>query len=109
MKKKFSILMTAALGLSLLPAAADTYAVNELVDSGISYTETVETIQNPGAGYTSTVWAVCKPGDTKVYNPTGSLVLFFIDIGAFSSGVNGLTVADAQRIQKYLLGVITEL
>lgn len=58
-------------------------------DSGISYQETVETINNPGAGYTQTIWAVCKPGNTPTYNPTGNITLFFIDIGAFSSGSNG--------------------
>ncbi len=60
-----------------------------LKDSGISYTETVETISNPGAGYTTTIWPVCKPGSTPTYSPTGSLVLFFVDIGGFSSGANG--------------------
>ncbi|MBP1566910.1 MAG: DUF4832 domain-containing protein [Oscillospiraceae bacterium] len=60
----------------------------ELKDSGISYTETVETINNPSAGYTQTVWSVCRPGETPVHNPTGNIVLFFIDIGQFSSGIN---------------------
>lgn len=60
-----------------------------LVDSGINYTEVVETIINPAAGYTQTVWPTCRPENTPVYNPTGNLVLFFIDIGEFSSGVNG--------------------
>lgn len=62
-----------------------------LTDSGLSYIETVGTIQNPGAGYTNTIWAVCAPGNTPVYSPNGSLVLFFIDIGQFSSGKNGQT------------------
>lgn len=65
-----------------------------LKDSGISYTETVETIMNPGAGYTQTIWPVCKPGSTPTYSPSNRLVLFFIDIGAFSSGVNGTTDED---------------
>jgi len=63
-------------------------AQSEIKDSGISYTETVGTINNPSAGYTQTVWSVCKPGSTPVHNPTGNIVLFFIDIGQFSSGVN---------------------
>lgn len=63
----------------------------KLADSGINYTESTETINNPGAGYTSTLWYNCKPGDTPVKNPSGNLVLMFIDIGAFSSGVNGTT------------------
>ena len=53
------------------------------------FTETVETVLNPGMGYTNTVWYRCKPGNTPVLNPTGSLVLMFVDIGAFSSGENG--------------------
>lgn len=65
-----------------------------LVDSNIDYTESTETIENPCAGYTSTIWYTCKPNDTPVYNPTGNLVLMFIDIGAFSSGVNGSTGDD---------------
>lgn len=60
-----------------------------LADSGINYTEVVETISNPAAGYSFTVWPTCKPGSTPVYNPTANLVLFFIDIGEFSCGVNG--------------------
>ncbi len=76
----------AAAVFPVIPAQAET-----LVDSGMSYTETTETLNQPGAGYTSTLWYVCKPGDTKIQNPTGNLVLMFIDIGAFSSGVNGTT------------------
>lgn len=67
-------------------------------DSGISYTEKVGTINNPACGYTSTCWAVCKPDNTPTYNPTGNIVLFFIDIGAFSSGVNGITKDDGTYI-----------
>jgi hypothetical protein len=94
MKKLISSLLTASLLLSAMPVISSAAAENEMADSGINYTESVETIQNPGAGYTNTVWAVCKPGSTPVYSPTGSLVLFFIDIGAFSSGMNGTTDAD---------------
>ncbi|MBQ3566276.1 MAG: DUF4832 domain-containing protein, partial [Oscillospiraceae bacterium] len=67
---------------------------NSLSDSGIDYTEITETINNPGAGYTSTLWYNCKPGDTPVKNPSGNLVLMFINIGAFSSGANGTTAED---------------
>ena len=55
----------------------------------VSFTESTETVLNPGMGYTSTVWYRCAPGKTPVQNPTGSLVLMFVDIGAFSSGENG--------------------
>lgn len=78
--------------LGVLPACGE--EASQLTDSGIAYTETVETIANPGAGYTSTIWYTCKPGDTPVYNPTGNLVLMFVDLGAFSSGSNGVTADD---------------
>ena len=62
-------------------------------DSGISYKDCAETINNPGAGYTSSVWYVCKPDNTPVHDPKGSLVVMFVDISAFSSGANGKTDA----------------
>ncbi|WP_297955223.1 DUF4832 domain-containing protein [uncultured Ruminococcus sp.] len=90
-KKLIASFLSAAVLIPSVPCIPAASADEGLKDSGINYTEAVETIQNPGAGYTNTVWAVCKPGDTKVYSPTGSIVLFFIDIGAFSSGANGTT------------------
>ena len=63
-------------------------------DSGISYKDCAETINNPGAGYTSSVWYVCKPDNTPVHDPKGSLVVMFVDISAFSSGANGKTDAE---------------
>ena len=88
--KKVSSLIQASVLLFMIPFPVS--ATNsEIKDSGINYTETVETINNPGAGYTSTVWAVCKPESTPVYNPSSNLVLFFIDIGGFSCGANGIT------------------
>lgn len=92
LKNRSLSLLTASLilGLGTHPVPVSVQAAEKaLTDSGISYTETVETIPNPGAGYTTTIWPVCKPGSTPVYSPTGSLVLFFVDIGAFSSGANG--------------------
>ncbi len=64
---------------------------NTLKQANIDYTQSTETISNPGMGYTQTIWYTCKPNDTPVKNPTGSLVLMFVDIGAFSSGSNGTT------------------
>ncbi len=61
----------------------------KLVDSGIDYTETTDTLDQPGVGYTQTIWITCRPGDTPVRVPTGNIVLMFINIGAFSSGSNG--------------------
>lgn len=76
---------------AFLPATFSSFASQPLVDSGIDYTESTETINNPGAGYTSPLWYRCKPGNTPVNSPTGNLVLLLVDIGAFSSGVNGTT------------------
>lgn len=105
MKQKnfLCFLLTALFCLNMLsfPAAADTASPTEaaepastedtLVDAGIDYNETVETILNPGAGYTTTDWYYCAPNDTKVHDKAGNLVLMFIDIGQFSSGINGTT------------------
>lgn len=85
---KIASAFTGCLLLSRVAVLPPSSAESALKDSGISYTETVETINNPGAGYTQTIWSVCKPGSTPTHNPTGNIVLFFIDIGAFSSGIN---------------------
>lgn len=95
--KKRSIrgIVTTALCLAFVNCTSPFAAVSaglsspsEMKDSGICYTESIGTINNPAAGYTKTIWPVCKPGSTPVYDPSENLVLFFIDIGAFSSGVN---------------------
>ncbi len=70
------------------------HAAQELKDSGINYTESTETIENPGAGYTNTLWMSCAPEDTPIYNPTGNLMLILVDLGGFSSGSNGTTDED---------------
>lgn len=107
---KISRLLSAAISavmligtLNIVSSAEE--ASEEMKDSGISYTESTETINNPGAGYTSTLWYNCKPGNTPVHNPTGNLVLMFIDIGAFSSGINGTTDDDGN----YTPGIDYEL
>ena len=95
LKRPVTLLITAAAAVSSvrLPVV-NAESDNEFTDSGISYTEQVGTIINPGAGYTTTVWANCAPGNTPVFSPKGSLALFFIDIGKFSSGANGTTDED---------------
>ena len=85
-------------GITWLPALSSYASEDPLVDSGIDYTESMETLLNPGAGYSSTVAVNCKPNDTKVYNPTSSLVVLFVDIGAFSSGANGTTNEDGTYV-----------
>lgn len=94
---KFSKLLSFLTSLTLGFTASSVVAAEQtttLADSGIDYTETIETINNPGAGYTSTLWYTCKPGETPIKNPSGNLVLMFINIGAFSSGANGTTAED---------------
>ncbi len=93
MKQKILSVVTAFL-LGLTITSFTVNAENTLIDSGISYTETTETINNPGAGYTTTLWYTCKPNETPIKNPSGNIVLMFINIGAFSSGTNGVTDED---------------
>lgn len=98
-KHLFSLLTAAVLCLSqlmLFPVSAEE---SVLVDSGSDYTEAVETIANPGAGYTSTLWYYAGPGTTSVKSPSGNLVLMFIDLGPFSSGVNGTTDEEGNYIE----------
>ncbi|MCQ2417617.1 MAG: DUF4832 domain-containing protein [Oscillospiraceae bacterium] len=73
--------------------------------SAVSFAESTDTILNPGMGYTTTLWYRCAPNRTEVKNPVGSLVLMFIDIGAFSSGENGTYLEDGTYEQgtDYLL------
>lgn len=54
-----------------------------------TFTEYVGTINNPGVGYTRTDWYHTSPNNTLVHNTQGDLVLFFVDLGPFSAGVNG--------------------
>ncbi len=89
--KRIAAFLTVSLLGTFIPCAPmpAVSAADALTETGISYSESTETILNPGMGYTSTLWYRCAPGKTAVQNPTGSLVLMFIDIGAFSSGENG--------------------
>ncbi len=59
-----------------------------------TFRESVETIDNPGVGYTRTDWYHTKPGETLVHDTQGNIVLFFIDLGPFSAGSNGVKDAD---------------
>ncbi|MDE6798628.1 MAG: DUF4874 domain-containing protein, partial [Ruminococcus sp.] len=92
MKKLLSVITVPVMlaGMVSIPVSAE----DVIKGREINYTEKVGTINNPAVGYTSTCWANCKPNNTPTYNPTGSVCLFFIDIGAFSSGVNGTTADD---------------
>ena len=63
--------------------------VNEQGENRIfSFTEHVGTVSNPGIGYTATDWYNAKVGASPVHDKQGDIVLFFIDIGAYSSGIN---------------------
>lgn len=52
------------------------------------FSEYVGTISNPGVGYTATDWYYTSRGETKVHDKQGAVVLFFIDLGPFSAGIN---------------------
>lgn len=100
LKQTFSVLTSAILAIcsaNFQPLSSK--ADQKLVDSGIDYTESTETLLNPGMGYTSTLWYKCKPNNTPVHDPKGALVLMFIDIGGFSSGINGERDTDGNLIE----------
>ncbi|MGN1411780.1 MAG: DUF4832 domain-containing protein [Oscillospiraceae bacterium] len=91
-------MMLCAMSIPVVSVSAEevTIGTSQMVDetlqkSTIDYTESTETLSNPGVGYTQTIWYTCKPNDTPVCNPTGNIALMFIDIGGFSSGINGFT------------------
>ena len=90
--------LVTALAFAAVLCAAIVSALDIFSDSGINYTEVVQTIQNPGAGYTSTKWCYPSPGKTGIYQASGSLVMYFIDIGAFSSGMNGEKLENGTRL-----------
>lgn len=90
MKQKLLRRLCTACAAAIITLAACPALTVPLV-SASPFTESTETILNPGMGYTSTLWYRCVPNNTPVQNPTGALVLMFIDIGAFSSGENGTT------------------
>lgn len=96
------MLPTAAVATTAAESATQTETTvsdTELVDSRLSYVETVETIANPGAGYTTTDWYTCAPGNTPIHDKNGNVVLMFIDIGKFSSGANGTTNEDGTYVE----------
>ena len=62
--------------------------LNPYLNFKINYTESTETIQNPGMGYTTSYWLKVKRNTITPTNIIGSLVLIFIDIGEYSSGIN---------------------
>lgn len=90
-----------ALGLYYLISAylpsSDTEQQGE--NGHFTFTEYVGTVDNPGIGYTRTVWYNAKPNETPVLDVNGDIVLFFIDIGKFSSGVNGTTDSAGSYIE----------
>ena len=109
LKKFTSMAVIFALAASAVPISVSAEQNTALVDSGINYQESTETINNPGAGYTKTLWYKCKPNETAIQNPTGNLVLMFVDIGAFSSGVNGTTTTDSEGNSVYTEGTDYDL
>ena len=63
-------------------------SLNPFINKKINFTESTDTINNPGMGYTTTYWLKAERNKTKERNLIGSLVLMFIDIGDYSSGMN---------------------
>ena len=61
-------------------------AINQRV---FTFQEYVGTITNPGIGYTTTDWYYTERGNTKIHDKQGAVVLFFIDLGPYSAGING--------------------
>ncbi|MBR0484399.1 MAG: DUF4832 domain-containing protein [Oscillospiraceae bacterium] len=110
LKNLTSVAVVFSLMLSAVPLTAIAEGeVQAMTDSGMNYQESTETINNPGAGYTTTLWYRCKPGETAVQNPSGNLVLMFVDIGAFSSGANGTTSVDSEGNSVYTEGTDYDL
>lgn len=100
MKKKIGLIVSLIYILSIFagifltacskPDKEDENEVYEQGDSRIfKFAEHIGAVSNPGIGYTATDGYNAKVGETPVHNKQGDIVLFFINIGAFSSGVNG--------------------
>ena len=62
--------------------------INPYLKRKINYTECTDTLKNPGVGYTSSYWLTAERNKIKYQNHIGSIVLMFVDIGAYSSGRN---------------------
>ena len=83
-----------ALIFALIVVFAVVYYLNKGRYNAFTFKEYVGTIQNPGVGYTTTNWYSAAPNNTSARDAKGAIVLFFVNIGAFSAGVNGQTDAD---------------
>ena len=108
--KRIFAAMTAAMLLpvcDVIPVSAEEQA--GLVRSDISYDEYVGTIANPGAGYTTTPWYRLEPGELKPIDSRGSVVLFFIYIGAYSAGSNGIRLQTHEGEEVYSRGTDYDL
>lgn len=75
--------------LLLLIIFATVGSCNHSLFSTFTFKEYVGTIDNPGVGYTRTDWYHTALNNTLVHDTQGPLVLFFVDLGPFSAGVNG--------------------
>jgi len=104
LKRGLAAALTAVLMLGCVQFAGcqkekkNTFSTDGKTNS-FTYFETVETIDNPGAGYTRTDWYHTKPGGTLVHDTQGSIVLFFVDLGPFSAGSNGVTNGDGTYVE----------
>ena len=87
----FLFVITILIGI-FLTSCDSSEAENEVVEHDDArkflFAEHVGTITNPGIGYTTTDWYYTSPGETKVHDKQGAVVLFFVDLGPFSGGIN---------------------
>ena len=85
--KKLSLILCVAMCLCVMNFEMN--AEENLVDSGIDYKDSTETIStNPEIGVVAlSGWTVCsKSGNTVVLNPTGAYNTVMYDLRAFSAG-----------------------
>ena len=88
----FALLFVIVILSGIILTKCSKEAKNEVIEQGDSrifkFAEHVGTITNPGVGYTTTDWYYTARGETKVHDKQGAIVLFFIDLGPFSGGIN---------------------
>ena len=88
----FATLFVIFILLGIILNCSKNGAKNEIIEKGDSrifkFAEHVGTITNPGVGYTTTDWYYTSRGETKVHDKQGAIVLFFVDLGPFSGGIN---------------------
>ena len=94
-QKLISVTLCVLFLIILLTSSAEADTSNTLTDSGISYTENLENIQNPERGfYTTNLLRLQETGNTPVTDAPNNLIQLKVDISDFSGAING--VADKE-------------